>query len=101
MSRKPTLPQLIVAALGCAVAVVCAIVLNGCVAVQRPDGGTGLAFGVKSETAAAAVSSLPGGDLLASILGLGGTTTTAAAYSAYLMGKNKGWDEKAKESKPA
>lgn len=73
--------------------------LTGCVAVQRPDGGSGLAFGVKSEIAEAAVRSAPGGDLLASLLGLGGATTASTAATAYLAGKNKGWDEKAKEGK--
>lgn len=74
------------------------LALPGCVGVQRPDGGTGVAVGVKSEVAAAAVQSLPGGDLLASLLGLGGTTAGTSAYAAYLLGSRKGWDEHAKET---
>ena len=98
--RPPPIALTVLAVLGAAACVAFAIVANGCVAVQRPDGGTGLAFGITSETAAAAVSSVPGGEVLTSLLGLGGATTTTGAYAAYLMGKNKGWDERAKEAKP-
>ncbi len=72
--------------------------LVGCVGVQRPDGGTGLAVGLRSEVAAAAVSSFPGGDVAVQLLGLGGTGT-AGAYAAFLAGKNRGWDEKAKDGR--
>ena len=100
MKRPPPIGLIALAALGAAMCVVFAIVANGCIAVQRPDGSTGLALGVTNETVKAVAASVPGGELLTSVLGLGGATTTTGAYAAYLFGKQKGWDEHVKDSKP-
>ena len=77
-----------------AVAVLIVLSVNGCVAVQSPDGSTALALGFNASTAKAVQDGAASGGVSGMIAALLGTVATGAiGVAAHKAGAEKGWDD--------